>query len=227
MKLLKGTIRPGTVRAVLENGIIKASAPGLFSFTDNPEKMPPIMPWQIGGNSGSFTKVNVFDEVWIMNFSDNPRQLYWFRKDKIEENTNIPEINSEEHVEIICNKEIGGDWCTIYFSDGSGWVIGKGDSKIQITSDGSILLTNSMPNRDIEIAVDAIRLGTAGKSDKSAAYGEEVENALRSICVLLGDVATKALANPYTMQIGTSIMSKIGNITDKLSNISSPHVKID
>ena len=47
MKLFKGTIRPGKVMEVLENGVIKASSPGLFSFTDDPEKLPPIMPWQI------------------------------------------------------------------------------------------------------------------------------------------------------------------------------------
>ena len=46
MKLEKGIIRPGIVLEVLDNGIIKASAPGLFSYSDDPEKMPPIFPWQ-------------------------------------------------------------------------------------------------------------------------------------------------------------------------------------
>ena len=118
MKLHKGTIRPGTVREILENGIIKASAPGLFSFTDDTTKMPPIMPWQIGGNSGAFSKVKLYDEVWIMNFTDNPRQLYWFRKDSISMNENLLDtINNESNVEIVCNRNIAGDWCSIYFSD--------------------------------------------------------------------------------------------------------------
>ena len=89
MKLLKGTIRPGQVLEVFENGDIKASAPGLFSFSDDPAKMPPIMAWQIGSNCNSFSKPLVNDDVWIMNFEDNPRQLYWFRKDKITNNFNI------------------------------------------------------------------------------------------------------------------------------------------
>ena len=37
MKLDKGTIRPGTVLEILDDGLIKASAPGLFSITDDPE----------------------------------------------------------------------------------------------------------------------------------------------------------------------------------------------
>ena len=97
MKLFKATIRPGTVREVLENGAVKATAPGLFSFEDDINNMPPIMPWQIGSNCNSFSKPKVYDDIWIMNFADNPRQLYWFRKDRIENNKNIP--ITEENVE--------------------------------------------------------------------------------------------------------------------------------
>lgn len=227
MKLNKGVIRPGMVLEVLDNGVVKATAPGLFGFDDDTSKLPPIMPWQIGSNSGSFSKPNLYDEIWIFNFSDNPRQLYWFRKDKIHENTNVPSINSEENVEILCNKEIAGEWCTIYFSDGTGWIIGKGDSIIQINPDGNILLSNGLPNRDIEIAGDAIRLGTAGKSNKPVAYGDKVEDVLISLCSMLGSIAQVALANPYTVNIGTALMTQLGNVTSKISGISSSHIKID
>ena len=57
MRLVNGTIRPGTVLEVLENGLIKASAPGLFSYVDDPKMLPPIMPWFIGNNSNSFSKL--------------------------------------------------------------------------------------------------------------------------------------------------------------------------
>ena len=66
MKLDKGTIRPGTVLEILDDGLIKASAPGLFSITDDPEMLPPIMPWFIGNNSNSFSKLKQYDEVWIL-----------------------------------------------------------------------------------------------------------------------------------------------------------------
>ena len=109
MKLNKGTMRPGTVLEVLDNGIIKASAPGLFSFVEDPALLPPIMPWFIGSNSNSFSKVNKYDEVWILNFSDNPQQLYWFRKDPVTDNNELcvpgteNSIMQDENVEIICN----------------------------------------------------------------------------------------------------------------------------
>ena len=166
MKLINGTIRPGTVLSVLENGNIKASAPGLFSFTDEVDKLPPIMPWFMGSNSKSFSKVKEYDEVWIMNFSDNPLQLYWLRKDDID-CPNIP--MNDDNVEILCNRNVNGEWCSIYFSDGSGWVISKGGSSIKIKADGSIVLSNGI-NRCIDINGSNISIGSEGKSAHPAAY---------------------------------------------------------
>jgi hypothetical protein len=226
MKLNKATIRPGTVLEVLENGNIKASAPGLFSFTDKPENMPPIMPWFIGSNSNSFSQPKQYDEVWIINFSDNPRQLYWFRKDRLEKNLENISMN-EENVEVLCNREVAGEWATIYFSDGSGWVISKGESIIKIRPDGSILLTNNTPNRCIDINGKNISIGSEGESAHTAAYGDAVEDVFMSLCVLLNSIATKSLANPYTAAIGSELLAKLPNVVAKISNISSQHITID
>lgn len=225
MKLFNGTIRPGTVMQVLENGNIKAYAPGLFSYMDDANTMPPIMPWMIGSNYNAFSQPVEGEEVWIMNFSDNPRQLYWFRKDRVENNTNIP--MGEENVEVLCNREVGGEWCTIYFADGSGWVISKGESIIQICSDGEIQLTNGMPNRCIEINNKNISIGSKDKSAHPAAYGDEIESVLMSLCVLLNGIGMKAMTNPYTAAIGTELFSKMPFIINKIPNISSQHVTID
>lgn len=225
MKLSKATIRPGIVMEVLENGAIKASAPGLFAFVDDPNNMPPIIPWFIGDNSNAFSQPKVNDEVWVMNFIDNPRQLYWFRKDKISDNTNIP-IN-EENVEVLCNREVNGEWCTIYFSDGSGWVIGKGESIIKIRPDGTIMLTNGDPNRCIDINGKNISIGSEGQSAHSAAYGDALEDLLTSLCSLLNEVGMAAMTNPYTMSIGTSLLRKLPKIVNQISNVSSQHVTID
>lgn len=225
MKLNKATIRPGIVLEVLENGCIKASAPGLFSFVDDPNNLPPIMPWFIGNTSNAFSKPLQYDEVWIMNFSDNPRQLYWFRKDRIENGENIP--MNEENVEVLCNREVGGDWATIYFSDGSGWVIAKGESFIKIRPNGSIVFNADSPNRCIDINGKNISIGSEGESAHPAAYGDEIENVLMSLCNLLNGVATKAMANPYTVAIGTELFAKLPKIVKQIPNISSQHVTID
>ena len=226
MNLSKGTIRPGTVLEVFDDGTIKASAPGLFSFVDDPTKLPPIMPWFIGSNSNSFSKLKQYDDVWLINFNDNPLQLYWLRKDNVSDNAeNLP--MHEENIEIVCNREVRGEWCSIYFSDGSGWVMSKGDSIIKIRPDGSILLSADMPSRCIDINGKNISIGSEGKSAHPAAYGDKTEAVLMDICILLNKVALSSLSNPYTFNIGNTLLMQLPSITNKISDISSEHVTID
>ena len=226
MKLHKGTIRPGTVLEVLEDGVIKASAPGLFSFVEDPEKLPPIMPWFIGGNCNSFSQPREYDDVWIMNFSDNPQQLYWFRKDKLSANNeNLP--TNEENIEILCNRDVAGEWCSLYFSDGSGWIISKGESIIQIRPDGSISLNPGFKNRMIDVSAQSISLGSPGKSAHQAAYGDVLVDVFLALVSVLKQVQIAALPNPMTAAIGSVLASSLPILESKIPDIMSPHVTLD
>ena len=67
MKLVNGILRPGEILEVLENGKIKASAPGLFTEEDK-DLNPPIMPfWELmGGHANTFSTPIVGDEIWLL-----------------------------------------------------------------------------------------------------------------------------------------------------------------
>ena len=224
MRLKNGILRPGTVIQVLENNIIRADVPGLFSREDG-EKLPPIYPFAALINCNSYSQINEYDEIWVLNFSDNPLQLYWLRKDKVSENNQ--EIIKEENVEIICNREAAAGWATIYFSDGSGWIIRNADSYIQIRQDGSIKLDANMPNRIIDINSDSISLGSEGSSEHPAAYGDVVADALTKIKLALKLIKQAANSSPYTKPISVAI----GTIPDDLGNLidksTSPNVTLD
>ena len=97
MKLSQGILRPGRVLEVLDNGKIKATAPGLFNAQDQP-LLPPILPFP-SWHANSYSSPKVGDEVWVLNLMDNPLQLHWFRKDNFTENPVI----QEENVEVLCN----------------------------------------------------------------------------------------------------------------------------
>lgn len=225
MKLIKAIIRPGKVKEILDNGEIKASAPGLFSHIDNTSKLPPIYPWQIGSNCNSFSKPKMDEEVWIINFADNPRQLYWFRKDKISNNKNI-DITGE-NVEILCNKNIEDEWATIYLSDGSGWIISKGESIMQIRKDGTIQLNIGKPNRTIDINEQCISLGSEGKSNHPAVYGDVLVDTLRLLVNILKQLQTTALPNPYTTAIGAVLQTTLPLLESKIPEIVSSNVTLD
>lgn len=224
MKLCNATIRPGTVRSVAGDGTIKANAPGLFNEVDSIDLLPPIMPFFMGSNANSYSKPLPFEEVWIINFTDNPRQLYWFRKDR-NTSKNIPFC--EQHVEVVCNKDVNGEWCTIYFSDGSGWVIGKGDSVINITANGEIVLTNGLPYRCIEINSENISIGSKGKSSHPVAFGDKTENALMEIINLFSKIQFTSMLNPHTAPIGTIIATSIEPLAAAVSQISSDNVTVE
>ena len=103
MKLMAGTLRPGTVLKVEEGGVIKASAPGLFSAEDDVELLPPIYPSFIG-NSNQYSQPEEYDEVWILQFSDNPLELHWIKKDAQDVNNEELGLGEETDVEILCDR---------------------------------------------------------------------------------------------------------------------------
>ena len=63
-----------------EKGIIKASVCGLFSDQDEPENIPPIYQFPLGG-ANNFSSPKKDDEVWVMFFDDNPLDLFYIRKE--------------------------------------------------------------------------------------------------------------------------------------------------
>lgn len=155
MKLFNGILRPGKVLEVIEDGkgVIKVSAPGLFSEEDI-DFLPPVEPF-FGLHPNSFSMPVVDEEVWVLNFSDNIQQLYWFKKDDYK--INIESLFEDGIQEVICHKPIGDDkYASIYFSDGSGWVISSvgvinidKDGQIHIKSQGESII--NVTNEQIDI----------------------------------------------------------------------------
>lgn len=233
MKLINGILRPGEILEVLENGKIKASAPGLFSEEDL-ENLPPIMPfWElIGSHANTFSTPIKGDECWILNLTDNPLQLYWFRKDPhIEHNQDIFEEGGTENVEIICNRESGVGYATLYFSDGSGWILRNDESCLQIFPDGHIELGMSWPHRAIKIDSKAIHLGVKFGDEEAqgthpACFGDLTADILNDLCSMIHAAGQLAKMSPYTAAIG-NILVKAKDIQQQIPGISSTHVKLD
>lgn len=224
MKLMNGTLRPGIVKKVLENGEVKAVVPGLFSNKDI-DNSPPIYPF-FGNHANTYSQPKEGDEVWVLNLSDNSRQLYWFRKDDYK--TNNKELLVEENIEIICNREFaGGLWATIYFSDGSGWVINRDSARIQIRPNGSILLDSGFPGMVVDINPKSISLGATGKAEHPAAFGDKTTEAFERLQSLLEAVQKAAESNPYTKAIGVAISSQINQFKEVIPEVSSQTVTLN
>lgn len=228
MKLSNGYIRPGIVKSVDIDGNVRAISPGLFSIESESDvdKLPPIMPGFIGGGPGIVSVPEVGEEIWILSFTDNPLQLFWFKKNQSP--TSILDIeNIGRNSEVLCNKKTEKGNALLYYSDSSGWVFGGKDAKVTLTPDGSILLDSSINEKSIHINDKTISIGSAEESAHPAAYGDTIEEILTSLCELLMSVATSAVTNPYTASLGMEILYKLPSISEKIADISSDTVTID
>lgn len=225
MKLESCIMRPGLVEEVLDNGKIKASAPGLFSDEDI-SLLPPIMPFfeLMSPHKNSFSMPSVGDEIWVLNNTDNPMQLFWFRKDPhFDNNIDIFQETGQDNVEILCNRESGLGYASIYFSDGTGWIIRNDDARIQISADGTMLFDTGMPGGTMKLDMNGLTLGS-GKH--YACLGDEVSEVLMTICSILEALAKVAASNSCTAILVPPLL-KISEVQSQLPGIISTQLKLD
>ena len=240
MKLSEGELRPGVVLAVKDNfGTIVASVPGLFSAEDK-DCLPPISPFPVG-QPNTFTTPKVGDEVWVLFFHDNNRQLFWIRKDQTSKNNGLynkrggPKsarvgdsgIQGQPNCNILASIENKSAWATIYFADGSGWIIQNQDIIIQLDQNGKIIMTNGEPHCTLEINDDGISLGSSGKSAHPACHGDRVADLFDNIIDTLAAIAATARSNPYTAAIGEVIEQQLQKYQDDSQYIVSDYVTLD
>ena len=221
-------MRPGKVMQVLEKGRIKASAPGLFSDQEDPDNLPPVYPL-LGMHANAFSSVKKDDEVWVLNFRDNDKQLHWIRKDNYNNCIeNFPTTDEAQNVEVIVNREYGDStWATIYFSNGDGWVIKEDDSIINIKSDGSILLKSKYDKGIVDLNDRGVSIGAEGAaSDNAMLYSQWDKWLKNDLCGLLTSFSTTLKANPYTVPAGLSLDALIPKLMNSGMNIKSNYVTI-
>lgn len=222
-------MRPGQVLVSYSNGTIKASAPALFSEKDI-DKLPPIYPF-IQTHSNSFSQPNIGDEVWVINVANNPRQLYWMRKDDLEFNEDIMgdiiESGDSQNREIIVDRELDGgiNRALLYYSDNTGWKMFNRDSGITI-QDSNIKIGDETDGNYINISPTTISLGSL-EASHPVAFGDNIQDILMDIYNILKNIEEVAAKSPYTTGIGAAITSKIDSIGNKIDVCLSDKIMID
>lgn len=227
MILSKGHIRPGRVLEVVdENGIVKATVCGLFSDQDEPENLPPIYQFPLGG-ANNFSSPKKDDEIWVLFFDDNPLELFYIRKDNFPEH--LQEILGSDYkeCEVLASRELSSGMVQIYFTDGDGWIIRNVDSVINMRNDGSIILDTGSAHRKIDICDDSISLGSEGGSAHPAAYGDKVVKSLNILNNILNAVSSAGKSFPYTIGMSTAIDALRPMFEQSIEEIESTHVTLD
>lgn len=227
MILSKAHIRPGRVLSIEDNShTIKAYCCGLFSDEDEPDKLPPVYQFPLGGTN-SFYSVSVDDEIWVLFFDDNPLELFYIRKDNFPENLKEILENNYEEVEVLASRELASGMVQLYFTDGDGWIIRNLDAVINMRKDGSILIDTGNAHRKIDVCDNSISLGSEGGSAHTAALGDKVVSSLKILNNILNAMSQNAKSNPYTANIAISIDALRPKFESSLDEIESQHVTLD
>lgn len=224
-----GELLPGTVVQVVdkEKGIVKCTAPSMFSVDDDPEVLPPIIPFAPSGHLGSVSTPEEGDLVWIVVDNSNSQMIYYIRRYAIPDE--LSNIDSPREVFFVRNDENG--LYQLYWSSGDGIRLMKDGSSIRITPAGDIDIIKEGMNRAISISADSICIGKesseAGSVDTHAAYGERVEEALEEIYNIFTRMYAVTAPSPYTNPISNILTPQmLAPLSSKISKITSQDVKI-
>lgn len=211
-------MRPGKVIEILENGNIKVEAPGLFSREDV-ENLPVVMPWFTGGTN-SYNTVELYDWVWILNVSDNPLQLFWFRKDDHKKEN--AELESLPNIEVLCNKSIGKGRAQLYYSDSTGWVMKAGDANVTITGRGDVSIGSESGGK---ISVSGTKT-VLGEGSEPAVLGNKLSEILQQIAQALLAIQQAANGNYMTAPIGAALATLPTQIGENVPGVLSSDVTV-
>lgn len=227
MNLSQCHIIPGTVITVDDpmRGIIKCTAPGLFSVDDDPELLPPIRPF-VQTHEGSISSISEGDQVWVLKDDRNSQMLYWIRRYVIPDT--LRDVSPDREV-VFCRDTDNGVY-QLYWSSGEGVKLLAGGGSVYIDNDGNVNIQKEGPNRAISISDDSICLGkditSAPNIYTHAAYGEKVEDALSTIYTILENISRVSTSNPYTSNLVGAIEPMLPILDLKISGCTSKDVKI-
>lgn len=221
MELKNVTIRPAKVVSVMDNNIIKVTAPGIFSKTDDPDLLPPVYPF-LESSSNSFSALNINDEVWLLSVEDNPLELFWIRKPDYE--FGLDGRPEGVNVEILMRKQSGAGWCEMYFEDGSGLILKNDSSSIRMDKSGDIIISAGGKHNNITLNREGV---TIGVGSQPAVLGNELVELFDLLIITLEEISTMAALSPYTTPISVPINKMISVLQNKMDCICSKYVTLD
>lgn len=206
----------------LNQGRVKAVAPGLFdSTTMNEEDLFWINPFMMIGHQ-SFSKLEVSSKIWILHNKNNYFE-YWYIP-MFELNRHVPEGAVETDCDILLSRNISGELVQLYYSRDEGFRINIGNNGVSLLPDGSFKLKAG--KSVIEAKDSGIKIGKDGGSYNSATLAEPLITILSEHCNWLLATAAAACYTPFTIPMATTLTTAALSLQSKLDTVQSEFVKI-
>ena len=226
MKLSECEVLPGVVIDVEDPkhiGRVKAMVPTWFD-SDVMEKdaLPWIWPCGMGGYQ-RFSKLENGRKIWVLHNKENDLEYwYWPMFEEIEQSK--PIIDQYDSTELLLCRG-GGESGNIYiyYNDAEGIVAKIGDTKINITTNKEIYITDSKST--IKIVGGIITIGKEGDAGEPAVLGDKLKTALTNLVGNIHNLAS-TFTNPYVQASQQPCMKMGDDLSNDVKEILSGTVKI-
>lgn len=228
MRLSCGEIRPGKVLRVEDQyGTIKGSCMGVFADDEDPDKIPPMIPF-MKMSSTSFCQPHEGDRIWVMMFGDNPWEFFYvFQGDAKTNNQDILDGEFDDIEVAMRRKTPDGGNAMMVYTDKTGMVMANGEAIIQADQDENVHMERKGEHRTVEVNEEGISLGSPGKSAEPAVLGDSCEKAFKSIYRCFSELSKASAENPYLSEISPIIDNILPEMRCWIEQIKSEHVTLD
>lgn len=226
MKLSECEILPGIVIDVEDPdhiGRVKAMVPTWFD-TNVMEKdaLPWCYPINMKGYQ-TFSKLENGRKIWVLHNYENDLEYWYWPMFELDENTKGL-VEGYDSPEVLVSRSCGDSGSVyIYYNDTDGIVLSIGKTKVNITTNNEIHITDGTAS--IEIVGSKINIG---KSDnlEQAVMGQKLQTLLTDLGGNLQTLGQKAMPKPYVTAISGDLIDIGSKVQKAAKDILSDTVKI-
>ena len=226
MKLSECEILPGIVINVDDPehlGRVKAMVPTWFDTRSMEEEaLPWVYPFKMKGYQ-TFSKMEKGRKIWVLHNYENDMEYWYWPMFELEEKTKeiVDEYNATE---VLMSRSCGGSGSAyIYYNDTDGIVIRIGETKINITSNNEIHVTDG--EASVKIVGGHIDIG---KSDnlEQAILGNKLKELIDNLGGTLEALGAQNSSSLYVSPLATGLVQLGKDIKAQSASILSDTVKI-
>ncbi len=226
MKLSDCEVLPGIIINVDDpekRGRVKASVPTWFDTSVMDEE---ALPWiEPGPTSGyqRFSKMECGTKIYVFKNTKNNYEYYYLCMPNINTDTNNA-IGDYTSSEVLLSRSTGKSGSVfVYYNDKEGLVSKLGDTKIQISPNKEIHITDNKSSFDI---IDGVISIGKNENQEYIVMGETLQKLLTDLGGDLQNIGTAMSSMPFVSPLGEQFVNMGTDIQNKCTDLLSNTVKI-
>ena len=216
MTLIPGVVQDNQAPEKLQR--VKAVIPGVFdNSTMDVEAMPWVYPLIHHGYQ-SYNTMLPGTKIWVLI---DPTNYYgYFYLPFFQMNDNTKElIKDEGETDVVLSRDLGGKSASIYYNTEDGIKLCIGETKVQICTNGDIIVFSD--GVSFKIVGGVCYAGTDDGDYEQMVLGNKLVGVLCQLASDFSSLSAIAKGSPYTMKIGDGFIEASKHLSNDVDDILS------